>query len=149
MTTMSIPMEAPALSRLTHTQPYQRERDKPRLSLKNNTAGVCELSEWSRGRSDIEGKATRVGASECGQRTSFNRTREAGNRDKVEGAVANTLNLYCNGASLLANAFGVRSSIWLGVRQGLRRIARVNHVAFLGLMRPCKVSSAASQACLF
>jgi hypothetical protein len=43
----------------------------------NNTAGVREPSEWSTGPSDIEGKATRVGASECGQRTSFNRTRES------------------------------------------------------------------------
>jgi hypothetical protein len=64
----------------------------------NITTGVRERSEWSRGASDIEGKATRVGASECGQRTSFNRTREAGNRDEVEGVVANTLNLFRNGA---------------------------------------------------
>src|SRR5436305_15342903 len=68
---------------------------KPRLSLNNITAGVRERSEWSCGRSDIEGKTTRVGASECGQRTSFNRTREAGNRDEVEGVVANTLNGAC------------------------------------------------------
>jgi hypothetical protein len=43
------------------------QRDKPRLSLKNNTAGVRE-------------------------REDTNRTREAGNRDEVEGVVANTLN---------------------------------------------------------
>ena len=55
-------------------------------------------SKWSDGPSDIEGKTTRVGASECGQRTSFNRTRVAGNRDEVEGVVANTLNLFRNGA---------------------------------------------------
>ena len=30
------------------------------------------------GTRDIEGKVTRVGASECGQRTSFNQSREAG-----------------------------------------------------------------------
>ena len=48
-----------------------------------NTAGVRERSEWSGGLSDIEGKTTRVGASECGQRTSFNRTREAGNLDEI------------------------------------------------------------------
>ena len=70
----------------------ERDGDKPRLSLKNNTAGVRERSEWSAGPSDIEGKTTRVGASECGQRTSFNRTREAGNRAEVEGIVAITLN---------------------------------------------------------
>ena len=58
-----------------------------------------ERSEWSGGANDIEGKATRVGASECGQRTSFNRPREAGNRDEVEGAVANTLKLHRNGAA--------------------------------------------------
>jgi hypothetical protein len=44
-----------------------RKHHKPRLSLKNNTAGVCE-------------------------REDANRTREAGNRDEVEGVVANTLN---------------------------------------------------------
>jgi hypothetical protein len=51
----------------------QRERDKPRLSLKNNTAGVRE-------------------------REDANRTREAGNRDEVEGVVANRLNLFRQGA---------------------------------------------------
>ncbi|OLA95959.1 MAG: hypothetical protein AUH19_08825 [Verrucomicrobia bacterium 13_2_20CM_55_10] len=51
----------------------QRERDKPRQSLKNNTAGVRE-------------------------REDENRTREAGNRDEVEGVAASTLNLYRNGA---------------------------------------------------
>jgi hypothetical protein len=71
----------------------------------NNTAGVRERSEWSGGASDIEGKTTRVGASECGQRTSFNRTREAGNRDEVEGVVANTLNLHRNGAACRVSAF--------------------------------------------
>jgi hypothetical protein len=43
-----------------------RKHHKPRLSLKNNTAGVCE-------------------------REDAHRTREAGNRDEVEGVVANTL----------------------------------------------------------
>jgi len=65
----------------------------------NNTAGVRERSEWSGGASDIEGKTTRVGASECGQRTSFNRTREAGNVDEIRGVVANTLNAFRNGAA--------------------------------------------------
>ena len=55
-------------------------------------AGVREPSEWSAGPSDIEGKTTRVGASECGQRTSFNRTRVAGHRDDVEGVVTKILN---------------------------------------------------------
>ncbi len=49
------------------------QRDKPRLSLKNNTAGVRE-------------------------REDANRTREAGNRDAVEGVVASALKLYRNGA---------------------------------------------------
>ena len=89
------------------------QRDKPRLSLKNNTAGVRERSKWSCGPSDIEGKTTRVGASECGQGTSFNRTREAGNRDEVEGVAANTLKLSRHGASLLANTFGVGFIVWL------------------------------------
>src|SRR5438067_10995250 len=84
------------------------QRDKPRLALNNNTAGVRKRSEWSGGPSDIEGKTTRVGASKCGQRTSFNRTREAGNRDEVEGVVANTLNSFRNGA--------VGFIDWLGLR---------------------------------
>ena len=41
------------------------------------------------------------------------RTREAGNRDEVEGVVANTLNSLRHGAGLLANAFGVRFIDWL------------------------------------
>jgi hypothetical protein len=74
---------------------------------------VRERSEWSSGPSDIEGKTTRVGASERGQGTSFNRTREAGNRDEVEGVVANTPDLFRNGASLLAKTFGVGFIDWL------------------------------------
>jgi hypothetical protein len=68
------------------------QKDKPRLALDNITAGVCEPSEWSGGSSDIEGKTTRVGASECGQRTSFNRTREAGHLGEIKGVAANMLN---------------------------------------------------------
>src|SRR5438552_18992617 len=90
------------------------QRDKPRLALNNITAGVCEPSEWSSGPSDIEGKTTRVGASECGQRTSFNRTRVAGHMDEIQGVVASTLKLPCDGASLLGNSFGVGFSVWLG-----------------------------------
>jgi hypothetical protein len=87
-----------------------RKHHKPRVALNNNTAGVRELSEWSGRLSDIERKTTRVGASECGQRTRFNRTREAGNRDEVEGVVASTLDLFRNEASLLANgAMGTRA----------------------------------------
>jgi hypothetical protein len=69
--------------------------------------GRPQLAEWSSGPSDIEGKMTRVGATECGRRTSFNRTREAGRRDEVEGGVANTLKLQRNRASQLAKTFGV------------------------------------------
>ena len=49
------------------------------------------------------------------ERADANRTREAGNRDEVEGVVANTLKLHRNGASLLANAFGVGFIDWLGL----------------------------------
>ena len=56
-----------------HCRSIQRERDKPRLSLKNNTAGVRE-------------------------REDANRTRAAGNRDEVEGVVASTVDLPRNGA---------------------------------------------------
>jgi hypothetical protein len=65
-----------------------RKHHKPRLSLNNNAAGVCE-------REDV------------------NRTRVAGSRDEVEGVVANTLNLFRYGASLLANPFGVGFIDWL------------------------------------
>ena len=47
------------------------------------------------------------------EREDVNRTGEAGNRDEVEGVVASTLNLFCNGASPLANAFGVVFIDWL------------------------------------
>ena len=43
------------------------QRDKPRLALNNNTAGVCE-------------------------REDANRTREAGHLDEIQGVVANTVN---------------------------------------------------------
>jgi len=76
----------------------ERKHHKPRQSLNDNTAGVHESSEWSGGPSDIEGKTTRVGASECGQRTSFNRSRVAGHLDEIQGAVANKLDLFRNGA---------------------------------------------------
>ncbi len=49
------------------------------------------------------------------EREDANRTREAGNRDKVVGVVANTLNSFRNGASLLANTFGVGFVDWLGI----------------------------------
>src|SRR6266446_376952 len=75
-----------------------RKHHKPRLALNNITAGVHEPSEWSGGPSDIEGKTTRVGASECGQRTSFNRTRVAGHLDEIQGVVANSLTLFRSGA---------------------------------------------------
>jgi hypothetical protein len=76
----------------------ERKHHKPRLALNNITAGVRGPSEWSGGPSDIDGKATRVGASECGQRMSFNRTREAGHLDEIQGVVANTLKLHRNRA---------------------------------------------------
>src|SRR5437762_1213595 len=41
---------------------------------------VCPACNGADGISDIEGKVTRVGASERGQRASFNRGRDAGGR---------------------------------------------------------------------
>jgi len=67
----------------------ERKHHKPRLSLQNNTAGVRECED-------------------------VNRTREARSRDEDEGAVTNTLDLYRNGVSLLANSFGVGFIDWLG-----------------------------------
>jgi hypothetical protein len=79
-----------------------------------NTAGVRERSEWSCGSSDIEGKTTSVKASECGQRTSFNRTRVAGSRDEVEGVVAITLNSFRGGAVGRVSSFTlVGFIVWL------------------------------------
>src|SRR5882724_8080018 len=75
---------------ITTSTTVYKSRDKPRLALNNITVGVCEPSEWSGGPGDIEGKTTRVGASECGQRTSFNRTRVAGHLDEIQGVVAHT-----------------------------------------------------------
>ena len=45
--------------------------------------------------------------------TNFNRTREAGHLDEIQGVVANTLNLLRNGSSLLAKTFGVGFIDWL------------------------------------
>ncbi len=90
------------------------QRDKPRLALNNFTAGVRERSEWSGGPSDTEGKTTRIGASECGQRTSFNRTRAAGHLDEIQGVVANTLNSFRNGA--------VGFIDWLDLREPLHKL---------------------------
>jgi len=47
------------------------------------------------------------------QRTSFNRTREAGHLDEIQDVVVNKLKLLRNGASLLAKAFGVGFIDWL------------------------------------
>ena len=64
------------------------QRDKPRLALNNITSGVRE-------------------------REDANRTREAGHLDEIQGVVANKLDLFGNGASLLANIFGVGFIDWL------------------------------------
>jgi len=56
--------------------------------LNNNTAGVRE-------------------------REDANRTREAGHLDEIQGVVANKLDSFRNGASLLAKAFGVGFIDWL------------------------------------
>jgi hypothetical protein len=50
------------------------QKDKPRLRLNNDTAGVCAREE-------------------------ANRTREAGHLDEIQGVVANTLKLPRNGAA--------------------------------------------------
>ncbi len=60
------------------------------------------------------GRNGREHMSQCGQRKSFNRTRVAGHMDEIQGVVASTLKLPCDGASLLANSFGVGFIDWLG-----------------------------------
>jgi hypothetical protein len=74
---------------------------------------------------DMAGKAVRETVERIGkvprynitagvrEREDANRTREAGNRDEVEGVVANTLKLPRTGTSLLANSFGVGFIDWL------------------------------------
>ena len=47
------------------------------------------------------------------EREDANRTREAGHLDEIQGVVANKLDLFGNGASLLANIFGVGFIDWL------------------------------------
>jgi len=49
------------------------------------------------------------------EREDKNRARVAGHLDEIQGVVANTLNLFRNGASLLANSFGVGFIDWLGL----------------------------------
>jgi hypothetical protein len=51
----------------------KRDRDKPRLALNNFTAGVRECED-------------------------ANRTRVAGHLDEIQGVVANSLDLFRNGA---------------------------------------------------
>ncbi len=72
-----------------------RKHHKPRLSLQNNTAGVREHEEE-------------------------NRTRVAGNRDEVEGVVANSLNLFRNGA--------VGFIDWLGLLSLERYVMAANYL---------------------
>ncbi len=73
--------------------------------------GVREPSEWSGGPSDIEGKTTRVGASECGQRTSFNRTREVGHLDEIQGVLANAMDSFRNGVVGFIDWLGLELSL--------------------------------------
>jgi hypothetical protein len=80
-----------------------RKHHKPRLSLRNNTAGVRE-------------------------RQDANRTREAGNRDEVEGVVANTLNSFRNGA--------VGFIDWLGLLSGALKEKDVMSLRIVEY-RPC------------
>jgi hypothetical protein len=53
---------------------------------------------------------------EVREREGVSRTREAGHLDEIQGIVANTLNLFRNGASLLAKTFGVGFIDGLDVR---------------------------------
>jgi hypothetical protein len=79
-----------------------RKHHKPRLSLKNNTAGVCE-------------------------REDANRTREAGNRDEVEGVVANSLDLFRNGAVGFIEWLDVILTSSLDDRTGPQSLASRRH----------------------
>ena len=74
---------------------------------------------------DMAGKAVRATVERIGkvprynftagvrERKDGNRTREAGHLDEIQSVVANTLNAFRGGASLLANAFGVGFIGWL------------------------------------
>src|SRR5436190_21605418 len=79
-----------------------RKHHKPRQSLNNNTAGVRE-------------------------REDENRTREAGNRDEVEGVVANTSELFRNGAVGFIDWLGVAENMKSQLIDMLKLRARVRH----------------------
>src|SRR5260221_14753220 len=97
------------------------QKDKPGLALNKITAGLRDRSEWSGWPSDIEGKTTRVGASECGQRTSFNRTREPGQLDEIQGVVANTpCTAVCSIANIESNSL-IWSVLFINVRSARLR----------------------------
>ncbi len=75
--------------------------DKPRLALKDNTAGVRE-------------------------REDANRTREAGHLDEIQGVVANTLNTFRNGAACRVSSFTL-----VGFIDGLNAKRRIQDNTFL------------------
>ncbi len=71
------------------------QRDKPRLALNNITAGVCE-------------------------REDANRTRVAGHLDEIQGVVANTLNLFRNGAVGFIDLLD--KLLWLVPKHGINNL---------------------------
>jgi hypothetical protein len=60
------------------------------------------------------------------EREEANRTREAGHLDEIHGVVASTLDSFRNGASLLANSFGVGFIDWLDRPDGPNENKKAN-----------------------
>ena len=56
---------------------------------------------------ECTGKVPRYNTAGVREREEGNRTREAGHLDEIQGVVANMLNTFRNGASVLANSFPV------------------------------------------
>jgi hypothetical protein len=54
------------------------------------------------------------------ERQDVNRTREAGHLDEIQGVVANTLNLFLNGAAYRVSSFTLVGFIeWLDLCEGI------------------------------
>ena len=77
-----------------------RKHHKPRLSLNNNgVSGTNDMAGKAvRATVECTGKVPRYNTSGVREREDENRTREARNRDEVEGVVATTLNFHRRGA---------------------------------------------------
>jgi hypothetical protein len=70
----------PGRSLVRRLEPLDCRSPCAKAGWRRRHAAIAPACNGADGISDIEGKVTRVGASECGQRASFNRDRESGGR---------------------------------------------------------------------